>query len=96
MAFFRVPFSGSVLIETDVAAWATIVAAHWTGAMKQAKHGVEIGALPPPGVMAVEFSIDTEGVEDVTQQFQGSVTQNMDAARKNPGAEVIAQKFCAT
>lgn len=95
MPFFRVPLTGSVLIEADDAAWANIVTAGWTVSMKQATHGVEIQAIPPPGVKAVEFRIDTDAIDDITQRFQVSKAQDEEAARKNPSAEVISQKFCA-
>jgi hypothetical protein len=95
MPFFRVPFSGSVLIEADTAAWGRIVTASWTVSMKQATHGVEIQAIPPPGIKAVEFKIDVGGIEEVTQQLHASMAQDDDAVRSNPGAELIARKFCA-
>jgi hypothetical protein len=95
MPFFRVPFSGSLLIEADAAAWANIVSAGWTVSMKQATHGVAIQAIPPPGVAAVELKIDENGIGEVTQQFHASMAQDQDAAGKNPGPELIARKFCA-
>jgi hypothetical protein len=94
MAYFRVPITGSLLIETDSPAWANIVAAGWTVCVKQATHGVETQAMPPPGVAAVELRIDASGIGEVTRQLQASIAQDEEAARENPGAELIAQKFC--
>ena len=94
MACYRVPFSGSLLIETDSAAWAGIVAAGWTVCMKQATHGVEIQATPPPGVAAADLRIDVPGIGEVTSALQASIEQDEAAAQENPGGELIAQKLC--
>jgi hypothetical protein len=63
------------------------------GAMKQATHGVEIQLLPKE-IKAVEFCIERSKIDDITADLQGSIEEDHERARTNPGSEIIARMFC--
>ena len=93
MPFFRVPFSGTLLVEADDPVRADFVGHSWTVPMMQATHGVKIQAVPPE-IKAVEFCKGHEKVEDVTQELQKSIEKDREEQRRNPGGALIAKMFC--
>jgi hypothetical protein len=92
VAFFRLPFFGSLLVEADSASRADVVAHAWTVSMRQATHGVEIQPVPP-GIQAAEFWFDGNRIDDVTQELQESIERDKEQARQNPEGVLLFQMF---
>jgi hypothetical protein len=92
MPFFRVPFFGSLLVEANSDAWASIVASQWTGSMRQATHGTEMQPVPPE-IKAAEFCIQRSKLRDITTSLQRSMKRHEARAQKNPGGQVLAKMF---
>jgi len=93
MPLFRVPFSGTLLVEADDAFRADVAGHSWTVSMKQATHGVEIQPIPA-GIKAVEFCKGHDKVDDVAEDLQRSIAKDREQQSRNPGRALIAQMFC--
>jgi hypothetical protein len=93
MAFYRVSFFGTLLVEADNAFRPDLAYHMWTVSMRQATHGVEIQAILPE-IKAVEFSGKGNKIDEITQELHESIERDKEAAQKNPGAELIARMFC--
>ena len=68
MPAFRIPFTGSLLVEAE-SEWHADLAAHmWTVSMRQAMHGVKMQPVPE-GVEAATIEIGREGIADVSEEL---------------------------
>ena len=63
------------------------------GSNEASTHGVEIQLLPKE-IKAVEFCIERSKIDDITADLQGSIEEDHERARTNPGSEIIARMFC--
>jgi hypothetical protein len=92
MPHFRVPFFGSLLIETDIKELADSSTGMWCASMKQVTHSVEMQPIRPE-VKGVEFCVERSKVEDVTESLKLSMARDAEPAAANPGGQVLAGMF---
>jgi hypothetical protein len=95
MAYIRVPFFGSLLVETDDAIFADVPSGMWTASMKQATHNVSMQAIRPE-IKAVDFCLERSKIEEITESLKRSMERDAESAKANPGGQALAKIFGQT
>jgi hypothetical protein len=93
MAYIRVPFFGSLLVEVDDTIFADIPSGMWCASMRQATHNAPMQEIRPE-IKAVEFCVERSKMEDVTKSLQQSMERDAESAKANPGGQILANMFC--